>query len=194
MRGYVLRQHVHRSVWVFLVSLYTLALPVFAQQTVPVTVAVQFGDAAPAAFGGAGGGNLAASTISAAGKTGFLVFKELALPAATTAAEKKAEQAAAQGGPRTPRVFGGALRYERVDFDNGNNGLDGDIYSTNVHGAWDINHFSLGVFIPYDHLALKSFDANHIGMILYGRVYTAYDERLLSRSDREQQLCAHVYY
>jgi hypothetical protein len=131
---------------------------------------VEFGEHAPLRFGGSGGGNLAVSSISATGVTTLLVFKELALPGAKTSTDKEAAQEeAALTQLKRPRTFGGFVRYERVDFEKSDPDLSGNIYSTNLHMAWDIDNFSFGTLIPYDHLDLKSFDANMIGTVLYGQ-------------------------
>lgn len=172
MHGHLLQQ-LCRSVFVVLASLSVVPLSVFAQQTAPVTIQVEFTEGAPAGFGGVGGGSLAASTISAAGKTSTLVFKELALPEALTLMDKEAKRAEAGRVLSRPATFGGIGRYERIDFGEGGRSFTGNIYSTNVHLAWDIPQFSFGILIPYDHLDLQSVTANMIGPVLYGRYTTS---------------------
>lgn len=141
----------------------------FAQPTVPVTITVQFEEPAQRAAGGTGGGDLGVSTISAAGTTSSILFNQVVLPKVETKSERESQQAVlAQQLPRLPRTFGGMFRYEHVDFTNGASGLDGDIYVTNLQMAWDIENFSAGFLIPYEHLDLSSFNANQIGTILYG--------------------------
>jgi hypothetical protein len=149
--------------------LLSLPFMAFAQQTVPVTVTVQFEQSAQQAVGGTGGGDLGVSTISAAGMTSSITFNQVILPKVETRSERESEQAAlAQRLPRLPRTFGGMFRYEHVDFENGASDLDGDIYATNFQMAWDIGNFSVGFLIPYEHLDLRSFNTNQIGSIFYG--------------------------
>jgi hypothetical protein len=150
-------------------SLLLVPFLAFAQQSVPVTVTVQFEQPAQEAAGGTGGGNLGISTISAAGTTSSILFNQVVLPKVETTSERESKQAElAQQLPRLPRTFGGMFRYEHVDFENGPSGLDGDIYLTNFQMAWDIENFSVGFLIPYEYLDLRSFNANQIGTILYG--------------------------
>ncbi len=155
------------SAW--LGSLLVVPFLAFAQQTVPVTVTVQFEPLGQQAVGGTGGGNLAISTISAAGMTSSIMFNQVILPKVETRSERESEQAAlAQRVSRLPRTFGGMFRYEHVDFGNSASGLDGDIYVTNVQMAWDVEDVSVGFLIPYEYLDLSSFNMNQIGSIFYG--------------------------
>ena len=167
MYGCVLRQ-LRRGTFAFVSSLCLMVCAVSAQQTAPVTVVVQFGVPIPSAFG-TGGGDLAASTISAAGTATRLVFDEVVLPPATTATEKVAAQEKRAFNLGRPQVFGGIFRYEHVDFDNRPIDLGGNIYSTTLHATWDINNFSFGVLVPYDYLALHVLDAHRTGAVLYGQ-------------------------
>jgi hypothetical protein len=140
-----------------------------AQETVPVTITVQFEQPAQQAAGGTGGGDLAVATISSAGTTSSTIFNQVALPKMETKSERERRQEAlAQRVPRLPRTFGGMFRYEQVDFENDTSGLDGDIYVTNFQMAWDIENFSVGFLFPYEYLDLKSVNANQIGTVLYG--------------------------
>jgi hypothetical protein len=153
----------------WLASLLSIPMLASAQETVPVTITVQFEQPAQQAAGGTGGGDLAVSTISAAGTTSSITFNQVILPKVETKSERERQQAVlAQQLPRLPRTFGGMFRYEHVDFENGASGLDGDIYVTNFQMAWDIENFSVGFLVPYEHLDLRSFNANQIGTILYG--------------------------
>ena len=164
-----------RCIPVVLVTFFLIPMAVHSQQTAPVTIIVQFEGLPP--FGGTGNGNLAFSSLSAAGETSQLVFKDLVLPGIKTRLDKETEQEeAAQTLPRKPRTFGGTLRYEHVDFDEGSLNLDGDIFSTNLHMAWDIENFSVGVLIPYSYLSLKSFDASLIGPLLFGQYSLPFKE------------------
>jgi hypothetical protein len=150
-------------------SLLLVPWAAFAQQTVPVTVTVQFEPVGQQAAGGTGGGNLAISTISPAGLTSSITFNQVILPKVETRSERESEQAAlAQRLPRLPRTFGGMFRYEHVDFGNNASGLDGDLYTTNFQMAWDIEDVSVGFLIPYEYLDLSSFNMNQIGSIFYG--------------------------
>ena len=166
------RQHsgtVRKYLCVLLGSLLWIPMLAPAQETVPVTITIQFEQAAQQAAGGTGGGDLGVSTISAAGMTSSTLFNQVVLTKVETRSERESQQAAlAQRLPRLPRTFGGMFRYEHVDFENGASGLDGDIYVTNFQMAWDIENFSVGFLIPCEHLDLRSFNANQIGTILYG--------------------------
>jgi hypothetical protein len=142
----------------------------FGQETVPVTIIVQFEEFPPESFFGTGGGNLGASTISAAGTSSSTVFNQVILPRVETKREQETKQEElAQRLPVRPRTFGGTFRYEHVDFDNAAGGLDGNIYATNFQMAWDIENFSLGFLIPYEYLDLESFNVHQTGAILYGQ-------------------------
>jgi hypothetical protein len=151
-------------------SLLWLPILAAAQETAPVTVSIQFEPPPVETFGGSGGGNLAASTISAAGVTSFTIFSQVVLPRVESKAERDGRQEElAQHLPQRPRTFGGTFRYEHVNFEGDASGLDGNIYATNLHMAWDIENFSLGFLIPYEFLDLRSFDANQVGTILYAQ-------------------------
>jgi hypothetical protein len=140
-----------------------------AQQTVPVTIIIQFEPPVQEAIG-TGGGNLGASTISAAGTTTLTVFNQVVLPRVETKRERETKQEElARRLPMRPRTFGGTFRYENVNFESSASGLDGNIYSTNFQMAWDIEDFSVGFLIPYEYLDLKSFNAHQFGTILYGQ-------------------------
>src|SRR5215510_29726 len=165
MYGCVLRQ-LRRGTFAFVSSLCLLVCSVSAQQTVPVTVVVQFGVPSPGALG-TGGGDQAASIISAAGTATRLVFDDVVLPPPTTFTEKEAVQEKGAFSLARPQIYGGIFRYEHVYFEN-NNALSGNIYSTILHATWDINNFSFGVLVFYDNLALHALDANRIGAVLYG--------------------------
>jgi hypothetical protein len=142
----------------------------FGQETVPVTIIVQFEQPVPETLVGTGGGDLGASTISAAGTSTFTVFNQVILPKAESRSEQEAKrEEVARRLPTRPRTFGGTFRYEHVDFDNEASGLGGDIYTTNFQMAWDIENFSLGFLIPYEYLDLKSFNVHQTGAILYGQ-------------------------
>jgi hypothetical protein len=168
MYGCVLRQ-LRRGTFPFISILCLMIWSVSAQQTVPVTVVVQFRDQVPAALG-TGGGDLAAATISAAGTATRLVFDDLARSPTTTITEKTAAQEKGAFSLGRPQIFGGIFRYEHVDFENSPAiDLGGNIYSTTLHTAWDINNFSFGVLVPYDYLALHALDAHRTGAILYGQ-------------------------
>jgi hypothetical protein len=136
---------------------------VYAQQaTVPVTVEVLFTNEQ---FGSPGVG---ASSVSASARTSSLVFQDLVQPRPQTRREKDA----ARQLQTLPRTVGAFMRYERVEFDTqGVLDFDGNIYSTNLHLAWDLDNFSFGVLIPYDFLDLDSFDAHRIGTIAYGQYH-----------------------
>ena len=161
---------VRKYLCLWLGSLLWFPMLASAQETAPVTVIIQFEQPAVAAFGGSGGGNLAASTVSAAGLTSFTIYNQVVLPRAESRAERETRQdELAQRLPQRPRTFGGTLRYEHVDFEQEASGLDGNIYATNLQMAWDIEDFSLGFLIPYEFLDLRRFDANLIGTILYAQ-------------------------
>jgi hypothetical protein len=155
---------------VWLRSLLLIPLLASAQETAPVTVIVQFEQPAVEAFGGSGGGNLPASSISAAGVTSFTIFNQVVLPRIETETERETKQEeVARRLPRRPRTFGGMFRYENVDFDEAASGLDGNIYATSLQMAWDIENFSVGFLIPYEFLDLRRFNANLVGTIPYGQ-------------------------
>src|SRR6266478_2425192 len=141
MYGCVLRQLL-RGTFPFISILCLMIWSISAQQTVPVTVVVQFRDPVPTALG-TGGGALAAATISAAGTATRLVFDDLARSPTTTITEKTAAQEKGAFSLGRPQIFGGIFRYEHVDFENSPAiDLGGNIYSTTLHTAWDINNFS----------------------------------------------------
>jgi hypothetical protein len=161
---------VRKYLWLWLGSLLWIPGLAVAQETAPVTVVIQFEQPAVEAFGGSGGGNLAASSISAAGVTSMTMFHQVVLPRVESKAEREARQEElAQRLPQRPRTFGGTFRYEHVDFEQEASGLDGNIYATNLHMAWDIENFSIGFLLPYEFLDLRRFDASLIGGILYGQ-------------------------
>jgi hypothetical protein len=160
---------VRKYLQVWLGSLLLMPCLGFAQQTAPVTISIQFEQPVQQEVGGTGDGNLGAATISSAGTTSSILFNQVVLPKVETRSERESKQAAvAQQFPRLPRTFGGMFRYEHVNFTHGASGLDGDIYATNLQLAWDIENFSVGFLIPFEHLDLRSFNANQIGTILYG--------------------------
>jgi hypothetical protein len=149
-----------------------LPLLASAQETAPVTVIVQFEEPAVEVFGGSGGGNLAASTISAAGVTSLMIFNQVVLPRIESKIERQTrEEELAEKLPQRPRTFGGMFRYEHVDFAQQASGLDGNIYATNLQMAWDLENFSIGFLVPYEFLDLRSFDANLVGVIPYGQYH-----------------------
>jgi hypothetical protein len=155
-----------------------LGIPVLvgAQETAPVTVIFQFEQPAVEGFGGSGGGDLAASTLSAAGTTSLTIFNQVVLPRMESRTERETRQdELAQRVPQRPRTFGGSLRYERVEFQREASGLDGNIYATNLHMAWDIEGFAIGVLVPYEFLDLRQFDAHLVGVIPYGQYYVAFN-------------------
>jgi hypothetical protein len=159
---------VRKFLCLWLGSLLWIPILASAQQSAPVTVTIQFEPPAVEAFGGSGSGDVAISTISAAGVTSFTIFSQVVLPRVESVAERESKQdELAQRLPQRPRTFGGTFRYEHVDFESGASGLDGNIYATNLQMAWDIENFSVGFLIPYEFLDLRSFDANQIGTILY---------------------------
>ena len=161
---------VRKFLCLWLGSLPLIPMLAAAQETTPVTVIIQFAPPAVEAFGGSGGGDLAASTISAAGVTSFTIFSQVVLPRVESKSEQESKQEElAQRLPQRPRTFGGTLRYEHVDFEKDASGLDGNIYATNLQMAWDIENFSLGFLIPYEFLNLSSFDANMVGAIPYAQ-------------------------
>src|SRR5205823_6628575 len=88
---------------------------------------------------------------------------------ATTTTEKAAAQEKSTFSIGRPQIFGGIFRYEHVDFENRPINLGGDIYSTTLHTAWDINNSSFRVLVPYDYLALHVLDAHRTGAVLYGQ-------------------------
>lgn len=158
------------SLCLWLGSLLCVHALAVAQETAPVTVIIQFEQPAVEAFGGSGGGNLAASTISAAGVSSRTIFNQVVLPRVESRTERQTkEEKLAQRLPQRPRTFGGTFRYEQVDFDQEASGLDGDIYATNLYMAWDIENFSVGFLVPYEFLDLRRFDAHMVGTILYGQ-------------------------
>jgi hypothetical protein len=153
----------------FLANLLLVPLLGFGQETVPVTIIVQF-EPPVQELVGTGGGNLGASTISAAGTSSFTVFDQVILPKVETRGERDTKQEElARRLPTRPRTFGGTFRYEHVDFDNEASGLGGNIYTTNFQMAWDVENFSVGFLIPYEYLDLKSFNVHQTGAILYGQ-------------------------
>ena len=171
MYGCMLRL-LRRGICAFVSSLSLMVWSVSAQQTAPVTIAVQFGVPVPSAIG-TGGGDAAAATISAAGTATRLVFDELSTAPATTVMEKAAVQERGAFRLSRPQIYGGIFRYEHVDFDNSPIDLSGDIYSTTLQTSWDIDNFSFGVLVPYDYLSLRALDAHRTGAVLYGQYRTA---------------------
>ena len=167
-----MRRLLHRGTFAFVSSLSLMVCSVSAQQTVPVTIAVQFGVPIPSVIG-TGGGDTAAATISAAGTATRLVFDELVSAPATTVTEKAAVQEKRTFSLGRPQIYGGIFRYEHVDFENRPIDLSGNIYSTTLHTSWDINDLSFGVLVPYDYLSLRALDAHRVGAVLYGQYRTA---------------------
>jgi hypothetical protein len=111
----------------FLANLLLVPLLGFGQETVPVTIIVQF-EPPVQELVGTGGGNLGASTISAAGTSSFTVFNQVILPKVETRGERETKQEElARRLPTRPRTFGGTFRYEHVDFENDASGLGGNI-------------------------------------------------------------------
>jgi hypothetical protein len=109
---------------------------------------------------------LAVASLSASGLTSSLLFTQLVLPEAQTTLEKTAAQGgAAPGLLQRPRTFGAMFRYEHFQGHQGGLNLDGASYATNGHLAWDQDRLSFGVLLPYDFLALTSFDAHIVGLV-----------------------------
>jgi hypothetical protein len=166
--------------WLFICLADIMVVPPLglAQPTAPITVVIQFEEPTPARFGGTGDGNLALSTISAAGLTSFTLIDQIALPRVETRTERETErEELTQRLPRRPRTVGGTFRYEHVDFHNDGSALDGNILSTNFQLAWDFEPFSVGFLIPYDYLDLRRFNAHQIGGIVYGQYTQPLSER-----------------
>jgi len=140
-----------------------LALLSVSAQTAPITIEVQLGGPPLAS---SGRGSLAVASLSAAGLTSSLLFTQLVLPEAQTTLEKTAAQAgAAPGLLQRPRTVGAMFRYEHLQGHQGGLNLDGDSYATHLQLAWDRDRISFGVLLPYDFLALKSFDAHMVGLV-----------------------------
>ena len=57
------------------------------------------------------------------------------------------------------------FRYEHLQGHQGGLNLDGDSYATTLQCAWDRDRCSFGVLLPYDFLALQSFDAHIVGLV-----------------------------
>ncbi len=159
------------GLFAFWVSLALAPLNV-SSQTAPVTIGVTIGTP----LGSSGGGSLAVASLSASGLTSGLVFNQLVLPEAQTATEKTAVPELLQ----RPRTVGGMFRYEHIHLHQGALNLDGNSYTTNLQLAWDIGQsdllglkgegtFSFGVLVPYDFLALQSFDAHIVGLVPFAQ-------------------------
>lgn len=152
------------GLFAFWVSLALAPISVSAQ-TAPVTIGVQIGGT-PAPLGSSGGGSLAVASLSASGLTSGLVFNQLVLPEAQTTTEKtSAQEGAVPELLQRPRTVGGMFRYEHIHLHQGVLDLDGNSYATNLQLAWDMDRFSFGFLLPYDFLALKSFDAHIVGLV-----------------------------
>ena len=150
------------GLFAFWVSLALAPLSVFAQ-TAPVTIGVRLGGPP---LGSSGGGSLAVSSLSVSGLISGLVFNQLVLPEPQTSLEKtSAQEGIAPELLQRPRTVGGMFRYEHIHLHPGGLNLDGDSYTTNLQLAWDMDRFSFGVLVPYDFLALESFDAHIVGLV-----------------------------
>src|SRR5688572_30516066 len=55
---------------------------------------------------------------------------------------------------------------------------DGDVFSAYFKMAWDSGKFSYGALVPYDNFNIESFDANRIGMMLFGNYSLPLNEQL----------------
>ena len=157
---------------VLVASLFLVPLAAMGQEgSVPVTVEVLFGGNPLEDLG-----TSVASTSSSA-RTSDMVFRDIGQPSVQTQREKEMAAEQAVDGlqlRRRPLAVGGFARYERVAFDTqGGLDLDGHIYSTNLHLAWDIANLTFGVLIPYDFLDLDSLNAHRIGSIVYGQYHLA---------------------
>lgn len=86
------------------------------------------------------------------------VFRELVVPSAKTRAERKAPA-------RNLRTIGGSARYEKVE----DNKDDGDLYGVNLGFAYDMDKWTVGVMLPYEHFDYDSHDGERIGGILFGQ-------------------------
>ena len=147
----------------FWTSLVLVPLSVSAQ-TAPVTIEVTLGSPTP--LGSSGGGSVAAASISASGLTSGLVFNQLILPEPQTALEQMSAQAgAAPALLQKPRTFGAMFRYEHIHLHEDGLDLSGNGYTTNLQFAWDMDRLSFGVLLPYEFLALESFDAHIVGLV-----------------------------
>src|SRR5262249_39671378 len=49
--------------------------------------------------------------------------------------------------------------------------LDGNSYATSLQLAWDMDRFSFGVLVPYEYLALESFDAHIVGLVPFAQYH-----------------------
>lgn len=116
-------------------------------------------------------GSVAAPT-SASTASANLVFNELVVPTVETKQTQQRQQE--QRDKRELRAIGTAIRGEWIDIA----GENGDVYGFNLGGAYDFDDYTIGVIVPYDHLSFDSFDANRLGMVLFGQYHQALSDKL----------------
>ena len=166
-------QQRHTQVGVVLSSLGMLCLGflllplcVLAQGTVPITVIFQFGNEVSL-----GASCVPRTTLCDPERSSFALFNEIVLPSIETKVGQESREAEEREQRlRRSRLFGGQIRYERVDLSNQTGrDLDGDIYSTNLKMLWEIEDFSFGFLIPYDFMDLDSLNVHRIGTVAFGQ-------------------------
>lgn len=91
-----------------------------------------------------------------------IVFKNFALPTAKTLKDKARDVRKSN----QLRTFGANISTEFVDKDNEYNG---QIYRLNLGLAYDVNEFSFGVVLPYQHFDYNVLDGDRIGSVLFGQ-------------------------
>ncbi|MDD2365326.1 MAG: hypothetical protein PHN84_04110 [Desulfuromonadaceae bacterium] len=99
------------------------------------------------------------------------VFSNLVLPPPKTASEKTAVQPKDKDGrdireSNRLRTFGASLSTEFVDK---NNDYKGQVYGMNLGLAYDLDDFTVGVILPYQHFDYNILDADRIGTIFFGQ-------------------------
>ena len=104
-----------------------------------------------------------ASTSSSARVTDTIYSRVINPVLQTRSQRQQSQQKATQF-----NAFLGDVKYEHGDFRRAND--SGHVAGFTAGASYDFNdQYSIGVVIPYDHMAFSSFDANRTGVILYGK-------------------------
>lgn len=111
------------------------------------------------------------SPVSSGNRVSAAVMRQVVLPAARSRAEE--QQAARERESGTPRMIMGVVRYEKVGFDEGE---DGSIPGATLGLAWDMDRFSTGILVPFDYLDFDSFSGHRLGAVLFGRFNHPFSE------------------